>query len=257
MPQHIPTVEEWEGYGSYERVGRDPGLVDALRWGVYQPLGQVPELSKLLEPLSATVEVNGILRVRTELVEPAVAALESMKLTGVSPDAVDPIDAKATWVANFPSATDWVHQAVAAGQAVLVQPSSVMTGSPSVCLTSLPAVIAERCRRAGGWALVVAPQQLIDAAVAIAGAKAGVPSACPPGTVLSSSTGLCVAAATAAPAAAPKALAPWVIPVAVGGGALLIVGLLVVAQREPKQPRATANPRRRRRPRRPRRHSGR
>jgi hypothetical protein len=238
-------IEDDEGHGVYERVDGQTAMRDVMLAGIYEPVGQVPELSSLLAPLLDTEEKSGLVAVKDTVRPAAVAALETMKFVQVSAQGVDPIEGNATYVLGEFGGSGWVTGMVNQGYMVMVQLASVNTGSPILAATKAPVTIVQRCQRNKGWAMVAGPAQLAIDAMAIAMGQ--VAPACPAGTIWNPQSVSCVPAQLPPPNGGGEQVQPvpaeekktpsWVLPVAIGGGALLIAGLLVIGQRRPARPR--------------------
>jgi hypothetical protein len=232
-------VEDEEGYGVYERTDKNTPMRDVMLAGIYEPIGAVPELSTLLAPLAATAELNGLVVVRTEYRQPAIAALESIKFTLSSAASADPIEGDATYVLGGFGGSGWVTSMIGAGLVVMVLMQSVQTGVVHLAATKNPGIVAQLCAIGKGWSVLGGSDAVVAEASKIAQTPA-VPT-CPAGTTWSSMQNACVAPINGGEKPAPaedKKLAAWVLPVAIGGGALLIAGLLVIGQKGPK-PAAT------------------
>jgi hypothetical protein len=228
--------EEIIGYGDYRRIRPGDEMQEALTWGVYRPLTHAHGLSGLLDPLLDTEESTGLVAVRQEAVAPAIKVLESMSFTEDkrAPEAVE-IVGTASFVLG-PSALQgtWVRSYADLGYMVLVEESSVSTGTPRVAMTKQPGVIAELCVRAGGWVMLTGPVNLAIAAQDILlGSTPGTPTpaeACiVAGGVWDGETSACrMPTAALAPAAKSSS---WILPVAVISGLVLITGVLLIAQK--------------------------
>ena len=244
------VLDRDEGYGVYERTDRHTPMRDVMLAGIYEPVGAVPELGTLLAPLNATVELNGLVVVATEYRQAAVAALETMKFVQSSAAGADPIEGNATYVLGGFGGSGMITSMISSGYVVMVQSQSVQTGSVRLAGTKNPALVAQLCKPGAGWAVLGGS----DAIVAEAGRLAQTPVAptCPACTTWSTVQNACVAPVNGggkqapAPAPAPeKKLPEWVLPVAIGGGALLIAGLFVIGQRGAARPKAMTPNRRR------------
>lgn len=247
------VLDRDEGYGVYERTDRHTPMRDVMLAGIYEPVGVVPELSTLLAPLEATAELNGLVVVRTEYRQAAIAALETMKFVQSSAAGADPIEGNATYVLGSFGGSGWVTSMISAGLVVMVQSQSVQTGSVRLAATKNPSLVAQLCKPGAGWAVLGGSDAIVAEAAELVKPKytIGPPGGCPEGYVLKGD--LCQPEQQApAPAPAPeKRLPEWVLPVAIGGGALLIAGLLVIGQRRSAPARMTPNKRRRKSKRQP------
>jgi len=233
------VLDRDEGYGVYERTDRHTPMRDVMLAGIYEPVGAVPELGTLLAPLNATVELNGIVVVATEYRQAAIAALESMKFVLSSAATADPIEGNATYVLGGFGGSGWVTSMISAGLVVMVQSQSVQTGSVRLAATKNPYIVAQLCKPGAGWAVLGGSDAIVaQAAGTLKPITIGPPGGCKPPYVLQGD--MCVLPQTApvpAPAEENK-LPAWVLPVAIGGGALLIAGLLLVGKKGSPRPKA-------------------
>lgn len=237
------VLDRDEGYGVYERTDRHTPMRDVMLAGIYEPVGAVPELATLLAPLEATAELNGLVVVRTEYRQAAIAALETMKFVQASAAGADPIEGNATYVLGGFGGSGWVTSMISAGLVVMVQSQSVQTGSVLLAATKNPYIVAQRCKPGAGWAVLGGSDAIVaQAAEKLKPITIGPPGGCKPPYVLQGD--MCVLPQTAPAPAPEKKLPEWVLPVAIGGGALLIAGLLVIGQRRSAPARMTPNRRR-------------
>jgi len=228
-------VQDEEGYGVYEHTDQNTPMRDVMLAGIYEPMGVVPELSTLLAPLAATVELNGLVVVRTEYRQAAIAALETMKFVQSSAAGVDPVEGNATYVLGGFGGSGWVSSMISAGSVVMVLSQSVQTGSVQLAATKNSALVAKLCVPSGGWVVLGGSDSIVAAAAASLKPPItiGPPGGCPEGSILKGD--VCEIQQPAP--AEDKKLPAWVLPVAIGGGALLIAGLLVIGQRGPARPK--------------------
>jgi len=248
--------EDYEGHGVYERTHGDTGMLDAMTYGVYAPIGQLPlDVAGLFAPLDATEERNGLVYVRSEAKEAAIGALSLLKFNGNPP----PPAVNVTGYAEMPLAPpsgNWVKDYVSKGYAVMVDRTSAVAKGPPVMVACSkdPVAVAATAGKGKSAAVVDGPDTLLAAAESIA--KSAAPTApapsaggCPAGSVKDPIFGTCVpipagipglpwadpsapAQPQAAPAPAP-AKSSYIVPVLVGAVAIAIVGALIMAPTQP------------------------
>jgi Sec-independent protein translocase protein TatA len=254
-------IEDDEGYGIYERIDGNTPMRDVMLAGIYEPVGQVPELSTLLAPLLDVEERSGLVAVKDAVRGTAVAALEMMSFTPSTTGTADPIEGSASFLVGQMGGSGWVTSMSGSGYMVLVNLESVQTGSPQLAATKSAVTIVDRCKRGKGWAMLSGPAQLAIDAMNLAtlqvtpscpagtiwdvDSKSCQSFACPPPSAWDAIQGRCVAGGGAVvptpggtTPTSEKKMASWVLPVALGGGLLVVVGLLVIGQKRAPRPAA-------------------
>jgi hypothetical protein len=227
------------GWGDYYRIGPDHGMQDALSWNVYQPVTPIHGLGALLDPLLETVQSTGLVAVKAEAIGPSVVALDSMTFTPQTKD--DPITGVATFLPTSASLSgSWVESYVAAGYGVLINLASVSSAQPALTMTKHADIVATSCTPSGGWAWLTGPPDLMVAAHNILLQRQGQGQPATPtaaeacvaqGGMWDGEASRCVFH-EAAITPTPTTKSSWVVPAIAIGGTVLLLGILMIAQKE-------------------------
>ena len=246
--------EDFEGYGVYQRTAGDAGMLDALTYGVYAPLGEVPaDVATVFSPVFATEQRDGLVYVQPLAKEPAIAALNLLVFDGNPAQPATNI----TGYAEMPTGLhtgSWVQDYVAAGYVVMVDVGQGLHAPPfMVACSKDPQVVAATAGIGKNVAIMDGPASVLIAASSIALASAPATtttSKCPAGQTWVPVLNQCVAGLPTVPglpwqdqttpAAQQAAVAPaasttpkWVVPVLLAAGALVVVGVVYETTKKP------------------------
>ncbi len=222
--QHQLTSAAYEGYGVFEF--NVPGHWYTPNKGMSQFPG-IPTGMPTVE--EAVTTQGGIQVVKGEYRDTAIGLLDQTSFTFDDPTHLNaPVVTGQASVILGTIGSGWASEYLSKGYAIMAEIATIEGGAPTIMMTKNAADIAGNAAIGGQYVVVAAPGALLGAAQTLASGPLPSPGAPqptePPAPALPPS-------APAEPAKAAAGAPPWLLPAAIGVGAL---ALILVATRKKK-----------------------